>query len=302
MTMWLFRSYGPRNDILVYADMRYQKFSAIIIGCIVLLSCQTVREDYTNPKGPRYQGRYAPDAPEFKGSLRIVTYNIKLSKKLEQAVQELSEEPDLKDADVILLQEMDPAAVEIMGKILKYNYIYYPAALRGWDNKGFGNAVLSRWPILRHQKIVLPYENPIRKMHRNAVLATLQVGDYEILTCSVHTEIATLAQSKRLEQSEALLESIAQGYPYAIVGGDFNTDSQYIIRETERLFRKSGFVWANKGLGPTAQGDPLGIFDFEFDFIFVRGLEVLETGKVEEAKASDHLPVWAVLEIKEGAV
>jgi len=272
---------------------------ALIFLSIVLLSCQTVQEDYTDPTGPRYQGRYAPDAPEFTGILRVVTYNIKLSEKLEQAIQELSHEPELKDADVILLQEMDPAAVEIMGKILKYNYIYYPAALRGWDNKGFGNAVLSRWPILRHQKIVLPYENPIRKMHRNAVLATLQVGDYEILTCSVHTEIATLAQSKRLEQSEALLESIAQGYPYAIVGGDFNTETQYGVRETERLFRKSGFVCANKGVGPTAKGDPFGILDFEFDFIFVRGLEVLECGKVEGAQASDHFPVWTRLKIVE---
>jgi len=272
---------------------------AVLFLGVAFVSCQTVQEDYTDPKGPLYQARYAKESPEFTGFLRVVTYNIKLSEKLEQAIQELSHEPDLKDADVILLQEMDSAAVEIMAKILKYDYIYYPAAFRGWDNKGFGNAVLSRWPIIGHQKIVLPHENPIRKMHRNAVLATLQVGDHEILTCSVHTEIPTLAQSKRLEQSEALLESIAQSYPYAIVGGDFNTETQYVVRETERLFRKSGFVWASKGIGPTAQGDPLGILDFEFDFIFVRGLEALESGKVEGAEASDHFPVWTRLKIIE---
>ncbi len=269
-----------------------------IFACIVLVSCQTVREDYTHPKGPRYQGHYAPDTPEFNGELRVVTYNIKLSEKLEQAVQELSLEPDLKDADVILLQEMDPAAVEILAKILKYDYIYYPAALRRSDDKGFGNAILTRWPILGHQKIVLPHENPIRKMHRNAVFATLQVGEHKILTCSVHTEIPLIAQTKRLEQVGALLEGIAESFPYVIVGGDFNTDTQYGVRETERLFRKSGFVWASKGLGSTARGDPLGLIKFEFDFIFVRGLEVLESGKVEGAKASDHLPVWTMLGFK----
>ena len=278
--------------------MNFRIVFALIFGCFILVSCQTVRQDYTQPKGPRYQGYYAPDTPEFNGVLRIVTYNIKLSEKLEEAVQELSEEPDLKDADVIFLQEMDPAAVELLAKILKYDYIYYPAALRSSDDKGFGNAVLSRWPILGHQKIVLPHENPIRKMHRNAVFATLQIGEHKILTCSAHTEIPLISQAKRLEQVEALLDGLAEGFPYVIVGGDFNTESQYGVRETERLFRKSGFEWANKGVGPTAQGDPLGIIDFEFDFIFVRGLEVLDMGKVEGAKASDHLPVWTLLRFK----
>ncbi len=207
--------------------MNFKNVFALFIGCSVLVSCQTVREDYIHPKGPLYQGNYAPDTPEFKGLLRVVTYNIKLSEKLEEAVQELSEEPDLKDADVIFLQEMDPAAVEILAKFLKYDYIYYPAALRSSDDKGFGNAVLSRWPIVGHKKIVLPHENPIRKMHRNAVFATLQIGEHKILTCSAHTEIPLISQAKRLEQIEALLEGLAEDFPYVIVGGDFNTDSQY---------------------------------------------------------------------------
>jgi endonuclease/exonuclease/phosphatase family metal-dependent hydrolase len=266
-----------------------------------LLSCLTVREDYTHPQGPRYQGRYAQGIPVFSGQLRVVTYNIKLSNKLEQALQELSGVPELKDADVICLQEMDPAGVEFLARNLRYNYIYYPAAQWSSSSKGFGNAVLSRWPIVNHQKIVLPHQNPIRKMHRNAVFATLKVADHEILTCSAHTEVAVLAQDKRLEQGAALLESISESFPYVIVGGDFNTDSQYGVRETERMFRKYGFAWASKGIGPTARLDPLGLFEFEFDFIFIRGFEVLEAGKVEGAEASDHLPVWASLEIKEGA-
>jgi endonuclease/exonuclease/phosphatase family metal-dependent hydrolase len=279
--------------------LRLKRTATLALLLSVLFSCQTVRQDYIHPQGPRYQGRHAQGRPVFTGALRVVTYNIKLSNNLEQAIQELSTEPDLKDADIVLLQEMDPAAVEILSKFLKYNYVYYPAALRKQDDKGFGNAVLSRWPILRHQKIVLPHENPIRKMHRNAVFATLLVGELEILACSAHTEIPLIAQDKRLEQSAALLESIAEGSAYVIVGGDFNTDSQYGVRETERLFRKNGFVRANKDIGPTAKIDPLGLIEFEFDFIFVRGMEVLESGKVEGARASDHLPVWAKLEIRD---
>lgn len=272
-----------------------------ILVCGALLACITVKEDYTHPQGPRYQGKYAESAPEFKGLLRVVTYNIKLGNELEQAVQEFRREPELMDADIIFLQEMDPAGVEILAKTLKYNYIYYPAAQWSANAKGFGNAVLSHWPILDHRKLVLPHQHPIRRMHRNAVFATLKVADHEILTCSVHTEVAVLAQEKRLEQSAALLKSISEHLPYVIVGGDFNTDTQYGVRETERMFRKSGFVWANKGIGPTARLDPLGLFEFEFDFIFIRGLDVREAGKIEGTKASDHFPVWATLEINKGA-
>ena len=34
---------------------------------------------------------------------------------------------------------------------------------------------------------------------------------------------------------------------------------------------------------------------FEMDHVFTRGLTVVENGKLEEARASDHLPIWLML-------
>jgi endonuclease/exonuclease/phosphatase (EEP) superfamily protein YafD len=51
-------------------------------------------------------------------------------------------------------------------------------------------------------------------------------------------------------------------------------------------------------MGATQQLDPLGLLKFELDHIFSRGFEVMSAGKVKEAKASDHIPVWTVLKIK----
>lgn len=270
---------------------------AILIGIVFLsvVSCTPVRQSYTHPEGPRYMDQFVEETPEIDGQFKVVTYNIKLGKKLEQAIFELEKEEGLRNADVILLQEMDPNGVYAMAKRLKYDYIYYPAALHPTHDKGFGNAVLSKWPIKEHQKVVLPHEHPIRKMYRIAVFALLTVGELEVLTCSVHTELYIIGHENKMDQVEEVVKNIGDNLNYVIIGGDFNTDTDYSVLGTERIFRKAGFTRANKGLGYTSRGDPLGVLKWDFDHIYVRGFEVLDAGKYEEAEASDHLPVWTVL-------
>jgi endonuclease/exonuclease/phosphatase family metal-dependent hydrolase len=274
------------------------KIRGVILAGFVLLyvvSCTPVRESYTHPEGPRYMGQFAKTTPEFDGQLKVVTYNIKLGRKLERAIIELEKEESLKDADVLFLQEMDPDGVEEIAQYLRYDYVYYPAALHSTHDKGFGNAILSKWPIKEHQKVVLPHEHPIRKMQRNAVFALLAVGEYDVLTCSVHTELYIIGHENKMDQVEEVVRNIGENFDYVIIGGDFNTDTDYSVIGTERIFRKAGLRRANKGIGYTSRGDPLGMLKWEFDHIYVRGFEVLDAGKYEEADASDHLPVWTVL-------
>lgn len=270
---------------------------AIFVGAIFLfvISCTPVRQSYTHPEGPRYMGRFAEETPEFSGQFKVVTYNIKLGKKLEQAIYELEQEEGLRDADVIFLQEMDPDGVYEMAKRLQYDYIYYPAALHSTHDKGFGNAVLSKWPIKEYQKVVLPHEHPIRKMYRIAVFALLAVGELEVLTSSVHAELYIIGHESKMDQVEEVVKNIGDSFDYVIIGGDFNTDTDYGVLGTERIFRKTGLKRANKGLGYTARGDPISVLKWDFDHIYVRGFEVLDAGKYEEAEASDHLPVWTDL-------
>jgi endonuclease/exonuclease/phosphatase family metal-dependent hydrolase len=254
--------------------------------------------NYTDPEGPKYIGHLAGPPPVFTGTLKVVSYNIKLSREVDQAIRELESIPELMNADVLLLQEMDPIGVRAIARKLKFNYVYYPAVLHSTHDKGFGNAVLSPWPITNHMKLVLPHEHPIRKMNRNAVFATLLIADFELLAVSVHTEVFILGNRKRLDQVEAVANHIGHTNDLVVVGGDFNAESGYFVRETERIFRKAGFTPVTKGVGQTAKGDPLGIFRFKMDFLFVKGLSPAASGKVEKARASDHLPVWATLRLE----
>lgn len=273
--------------------------AVIIIVSFVLIasSCTPVRRAYNNPEGPKFVGMIAKEPQTFDGEIKVVTYNIKLGKNIEQAIYELDNEPALKDADILFLQEMDPQSVNEIAHHFEYNFVYYPAALHSTHQKDFGNAILTRWPIKSYEKLILPHEHPIRKMHRIAVFALLRMGELDVLTSCVHTEIYILGNEKKLEQVEAVVEHIQDKFPYVIVGGDFNTDIEYQIEEMERVFGEVGFVRATKGIGATHKGDPLGLIKFEFDHIFSRGFEVIDCGKVKEAKASDHLPVWTILRV-----
>lgn len=275
------------------------KAKHIVWACLLavgLIAC-TVPVNFRNPEKPRFVGNYARGIPEFQGSIKVVSYNIKLCEKIEQAIQDLDRINGLKNADVVLLQEMDEIGVDLIAQSLNYNYVYYPASVHYKNGKNYGNAILSRWPLKDYRKIVLPYEHPMNKQIRIAAITTVLVADYEILTYCVHTEMFWLGSKKKLDQVDAIVRSISEKFDHVIVGGDFNTNTNNGIRDTERIFVEAGFIRASKGLGATSEGDPLGLIEFELDHIFTKGMTPVAKGKVEEVEASDHYPIWVVLEL-----
>ncbi len=267
--------------------------------CLSLLGagCVSVEQSYDGSPGPSYSGNYATSQPEFQGTLRAVSYNIQWAEKLDAAVDDLSNTSALKNADVILLQEAHTSAAEAIARRLNYNYVFYPTAMYR-QSREFGNAVLSRWPIKEHWKVVLPHENPLRKMHRIAVLSVLDVAGSEVLVGNVHTHTMLYANAVRLDQMAHVADNLEKKYSFGIIGGDFNTDSGYIVREMERIFLRSGYTRATGDIGPTHKRDLLGIVDLELDHLFVKGMAVVSAGKAEDATASDHLPIWLSVKLE----
>ena len=272
------------------------KIIPIFLFLFVIASC-TVTKNYRNPEKPRFLGNFATETPDFDGSITVVTFNIKLSEEIPKAIADLGRTPELLDADIILLQEMDDEGVAKIAQSLNYNFIYYPASIHYKHGKNYGNAILSKWPIKDYRKIVLPYEHPMNKQIRIAALATVVIGKFEILTYSVHTEMFWLGGKKKLDQVDSILRSVADNFEHVIIGGDFNTNTENGIRETEKLFTQADFLRASKGVGATSKVNLLGLADFELDHIFVKGLTPVTCGKYEEAQSSDHFPVWVTLRL-----
>jgi endonuclease/exonuclease/phosphatase (EEP) superfamily protein YafD len=202
----------------------------------------------------------------------------------------------LNEADIILLQEMDTDGAEKIAQRLNYNYIYYPATIHRRHNRDFGNSILSKWPISKEMKLILPHEHPINRQKRIAAVATIELAGYEVLTYSVHTETTLLPHQKRMDQVEWIAGSIPADRQHVIVGGDFNTAFSRCILETDRLMGDAGLKRASSFTRPTARIAPLGLLRFQLDHVFTRGWHVIDSGVVRVPYASDHFPVWVVLQ------
>jgi endonuclease/exonuclease/phosphatase family metal-dependent hydrolase len=259
---------------------------------LVSAACRTGR-NYVSPDEPRYAGeprvRRSSDGADST-KLRVVSFNIAFAVQVDSAIALLSTDPALRDADVILLQEMDEKATERVADALGLRYVYYPAVFHLRTRRRFGNAVLSRWPIEEDAKIVLPHVSRFVRTQRTATAATIRVGSRRVRVYSTHLgTMGDLAPAARREQLRAILDDAAP-YPHAVIGGDMNDEG------VGRVARQLGYAW------PTQHGPATAILG-RLDHIFVRGLGTPDSGgagTVLDARgSSDHLPIWVVATLEE---
>jgi endonuclease/exonuclease/phosphatase family metal-dependent hydrolase len=272
---------------------------ALVIATYLLISSRSVT-NYTNRDGPKFEGSYAQEQPPFDGQLKAVTWNIAFAEEIEQALAELSVVQELQQADVIMLQEMDEVGTERIAQTLGYNYVYYPASVHSRHGKNFGNAVLSRWPIVDSAKIILPHQNPSNDQIRIATRATIDVDGRQIPVYSVHTETFLLGPQQRKDQIAAVAEEaemlLAQEVDYAIIGGDFNTLTPDSMTALIVKMEEAGLKWVSRGAGETL--DKAGV-SVTLDHIFAANMTPLETGVFTGSDSSDHHPVWVILTLDE---
>ena len=273
---------------------RFLSFFVIVL-CITLAAFKCYSpKNYLDPEGPRFSANYSDFRVQSKDTLKIVSFNIKYSRKIERAIRELDSLPEIKDADILLLQEMNEYGSDQVARALGYNYIYYPATLHPQTESNFGNAVLTPWPIQADQKILLPYEPSLGRTKRIAVSAQISIGERKIMAYSVHTATIILSPDMRLKQADSLLNSLSVDEEHIIIGGDFNTIFEQNIRDLDAVFTKNNFTRATRRVGPTLQRGP---FKFRTDHLYVKGFEVLDAGTVF-TEASDHQPIWTILVAK----
>lgn len=243
--------------------------------------------NYPDPSGPRYAGGDATASGEAGDaiSIRVVSFNVQHAREADTAAALLEEHADLRGADVILLQEMDAPAVRMIADALGVAYVYYPSFLHGGEGNDFGNAVLSRWPIVADEKIVLPYLGIVTRTQRIATAATICVAGSPVRVYSTHLgTIAELVPRERRTQLRAVLVDAA-GHEDVIIGGDMNDAG------VGELAMSAGFDW------PTRRG-PRTVALGRWDHIFTRGFDGAgpAAGTVLDNRgSSDHLPVWTTL-------
>ncbi|MGH7679505.1 MAG: endonuclease/exonuclease/phosphatase family protein, partial [Gemmatimonadaceae bacterium] len=162
---------------------------ALVLGALLAAAsaCKTGR-NYPDPASPRYGGSPAAIAqPVSRGdTIRIVSFNIEFSQEVPKAARALKSHTELRDADVVLLQEMDAPGAKMAADSLRMHYVYYPAIYNKLARKDVGNAVLSRWPIVADAKLILPSFSRYARTQRIATGATIDIRGRSLRVYSTH--------------------------------------------------------------------------------------------------------------------
>jgi endonuclease/exonuclease/phosphatase family metal-dependent hydrolase len=275
-----------------WIKMRYT-FIAILLVSLCLFAWLLVSRkpigDYSDPGKPLYKGNYADLPGKFSGVLRVIAWNLHYGEKLAQAIATLENAPELRDADVLLLQEMDAEGVETLAQTLHYNYVFYPAAFHRQRKEEYGNAILSKWPLRDPAKIVLPNWLPGWLQSRNAARAVIDTGEEHILVYSVHLDTTWMIPRWVMSQVEFLVEQASKEDHFVVLGGDFNTWMPGSITTLESNMLNVGLQRLTEGTGYTFERSGLTL---TLDHIFSQKGLNYRAGVYRQTDASDHYPVW----------
>ena len=273
---------------------------AILAMALLATGCATAT-NYLDPSGPVYVDHYAAadtaasNPVRAAGPIRVVSFNIAFSVHIDRALEVLRESEELRDFDVLTLQEMDAPGVERIARELGLNYVYFPSGIHPKKDRDFGCAILSPWPLEEPRKIVLPHGARVSGFRRAAVVATVVRGAERFRCYTVHLPAAlSISGSSRREQAQVMIADAAASPDPVIIAGDLNS---YDIRHE---FAGAGFTWLSRDTGPTVSRF---LLRFRYDHVFARdvsGAPVQATAGVvkDNRGASDHKAIWASVEFE----
>ncbi len=222
--------------------------------------------------------------------MRVVTWNIQFGLEVARAADELAALEQSRPIDILLLQEMDEPGTAAIAERLGASYAYRCAAPHAKTGRDFGNAVVSRWPIVESREIALPYQAPVQGQPRSATHAVVDVDGTTMSAYSVHTEVPSLPLRQRRAQFDTLAADIErQATGPVVVGGDFNTVTERGVTALDRSMARAGLQRVSGSVGHSYRrlGRAMSL-----DHVFVAGLRVEAIGTMSDATASDHVPLW----------
>ncbi len=241
-------------------------------------------------------------------SIRVLCYNIHYGQGNDGVydVERLAKVIEATKPDLVALQEID-VMVERSGRvhqILELGKLTGMASRYGptqhYQGGLFGNGVLSRLPILDVVIYPLPYTEATEETvtyPRAAIAVTVEAPDGKPLRF-VSTHFQHNLEPDRIEEAKEinrLFVDDKEDSVRTILAGDMNAlpDSEPIA-----ILLEQWEIAKDEGLAPTA---PSKAPRSRIDYILTRKsdkLSVKEASVIDEKMASDHLPVFAIIELK----
>ena len=252
---------------------------------LIVASCKSVQT--STPKQLRvlcYNIHHANPPSEQKGFIKLdaIAKVIKDSK-----------------ADIVALQELDSATArsgnvyQLRQLAQKLNMHYYFGKAIPHDGGSYGVGILSKYPLSEANTYPLPKLENVKSEDRVLALVKVHLSKNKtILLGSTHLDVNR--EENRVMQVEKILQLTAGKEP-VIIAGDFNARPEAnSIQKMQTVFKSAGV----KNLPTIPNINP----DRKIDFIFYAKPDdfiLKNEGVMTEASyESDHLPLWAELEIK----
>jgi endonuclease/exonuclease/phosphatase family metal-dependent hydrolase len=237
------------------------------------------------------------------GEIKVISYNIRWRSgdDLKELVKALREDPELRGASILALQEVDRHkqrsgncnTAKVLADELGLHYVWAaPPSPKATDEEETGVAILSVYPLSDVKRIVLPHPGP-NKRRRVALGATVEIQNRKWRIYSAHTE-TRIPTGKKMEQFKAVLDDLAH-YPAqmpAIIMGDLNTWEPNAGGQTRKLFSNAGMK-TPFGSDSTFKRRVLFVpLQLKLDWVWLRGLEASSFGINRKLDVSDHWPLW----------
>lgn len=216
--------------------------------------------------------------------LRVVSYNIHSGRDLfwRKRLHHMAETLLSLDADVIGLQEVHQNhrfgyQASYLSDLLHYDYAFAPALPLA--DGAYGNALLTRIPLVSAHTQPLPAKKEPRNLLRTTLLWQKQQIDVWVTHCS-------LDQKSRMQQCKVLNReaSLNSERPLLLLG-DFNTDQPLLPPFLQDCAKKK-----ERHLLPT-----MTLFNKRVDFTFASTPWHVDDYQVIGVSWSDHYPLLTTL-------
>lgn len=242
------------------------------------------------------------------GLATIMTWNIWHGALLEQIVQAVTRlRPDILALQEVIAQrdatgQRDQAAAIAAALGAPYRAVYDPAVATqpGSMMATQGNALISRFPILDHQRDLLSASDQHRgdaeTEPRIAVRATLAVGDQPLHVLTTHLAYSEgfVPSEMRRRQIDVLLSLVPR--ERAILLGDFNSPPDgTAIQRISAVIPHAAHDLSVPTYGHVHGSDAAGLA-YRLDYIFATPDVRVQSCTVLAEEGSDHRPVVAVIE------
>lgn len=233
--------------------------------------------------------------------IRIMTYNIHHGRGLDGRVDidRIAEVIRSGNPDIVGIQELDRRfghrslwtdQLECLTMKLGFSGAFAPTIKRmvsafPYRLGYYGNAILSRYPIVRSCSELLPRQDTLE--NRGFLHAIIDVWGLKLNFIVTHLG---LSERERVLQCSRLLDYLERVPAPRVLAGDFNEfpDGPTISEISARL-RDAALV---------SEGGVRGLLPSRIDYIFVEdGLTVKAVERIR-SDASDHDPIVAVVEIR----